>query len=148
MSHLQHDYPVSDLARTLDVTSAGFYAHQHKPERLRRQEDARLAAEIQPIFLDSRKTYGSPRICAALRHKGQRHGRNRIARLMRQNQWRARQKRRYRPRPPKSILKQPTRPTGVIALPPPPGPKLFWVPAKTSFAPMKGGFYMPSYNYH
>ena len=127
MNHLQSDYPVSDLARTLDVTSAGFYAHQRKPERLRRQEDARLATEIQPIFVDSRKTYGSPRICAALRQKGQRHGRNRIARIMRQNQWRARQKRRYRPQTTQSDHDQPIAPNWLKRIPAAAGPNQIWV---------------------
>lgn len=127
MSHLQDDFPISDLARTLDVTSAGFYAHQHKPERLRRQEDAQLAAEIQPIFLGSRKTYGSPRICAALRQKGQRHGRNRIARIMRQHQWRARQKRRYRPRTTQSDHDQPIAPNWLKRIPAAAGPNQIWV---------------------
>ena len=127
MSHLQQDYPVSDLARTLDVTSAGFYAHQRKPERLRRQEDARLVTEIQPIFVDSRKTYGSPRIWAALRRKGQRHGRNRIARIMRQNQWRAQQKRRYRPQTTQSDHDQPIAPNWLKRIPAAAAPNQIWV---------------------
>jgi putative transposase len=50
--------------------------------------------------MDQRKRgrrYGSPRLCRALRQAGQRCGKNRIRRLMQQQRWIARQKRRFRP---------------------------------------------------
>ena len=31
MNSLQADYQVEELAQALEVTSSGFYAHQHKP---------------------------------------------------------------------------------------------------------------------
>ena len=48
------------------------------------REDARLAAEIQQIYLDHRKLYGSPRIHAALQARGISTSRKRVLRLMRQ----------------------------------------------------------------
>jgi len=43
-----------------------------------------LAAEIRAVHKESRGRYGAPRVHAELRRKGHRHGRKRIARLMRQ----------------------------------------------------------------
>ena len=53
----------------------------------------------------SRRTYGSPRLCDALRGKGDRCGKNRIARLMRQSGLRAQAK---------ATLSVPTPPTATM----------------------------------
>ena len=50
----------------------------------RDQDDADLAARIQAVHEQSRGRYGAPRVHAELRRRGQRHGRKRVARLMRQ----------------------------------------------------------------
>ncbi len=97
MARLKNDYSSSELCQALEISGSGFLMHQHKDQRPRRQQDRNLIALIEPIFIQSRGTYGSPRICAALRQAGQRCGKNRIHRLMRQQHWKARQKRRSRP---------------------------------------------------
>ena len=48
------------------------------------REDARLAAEIQQIFLEHRQVYGSPRIHAVLQARGIHCSRKRVVRLMQQ----------------------------------------------------------------
>lgn len=58
--------------------------------------DQALAGQITTIFASSRQTYGRPRIQQALGQQGCRHGRNRIARLMRTAGLCGRQKGRYR----------------------------------------------------
>ncbi len=100
MNTLKADYQVEEMAQALEVSPSGFYAHQHKPDRPCAQQDQPLSQQIQAIFLESRRTYGSPRIGAALRRTGQRCGKNRIARLLRQNHLKVRQKRRFVPRTP------------------------------------------------
>ena len=98
MNLLKAQYQVQTLAQTLAVSPSGYYAHQHKPKRPRARADQKLGQQIKVIFQESRRTYGAPRIWAALRQKGERCGRNRVARLMRQHQLKARQKRRFVPR--------------------------------------------------
>ena len=62
------------LCQTLGVSRTGYYAHRHKPQRPRRVQDQKLVEQITPIFQQSRRTYGSPRIHAALRRAGERCG--------------------------------------------------------------------------
>src|SRR4051794_28285777 len=42
-----------------------------------------MLARIKTVYISSRQTYGAPRVHAELRAVGERHGRKRIARLMR-----------------------------------------------------------------
>ena len=89
-------FPVRVLCRTLEVSRAGFYAWQTRAPAPRTQADQRLGVEIQAIHAESRQRYGSPRVHAELRHRGQRPSRKRVARLMRQHGLCARRRRRFR----------------------------------------------------
>jgi putative transposase len=89
-------FPVRVLCRTLEVSRAGFYAWHTRPAAARTVADQRLGVEIQAIHAESRQRYGSPRVHAELYHRGQRLGRKRVARLMRQHSLSARRRRRFR----------------------------------------------------
>jgi putative transposase len=89
-------FSVSALCRTLAVSRAGFYAWQTRPPAARTQADQRLGLAIASIHAESRHRYGSPRVQAELRDRGQRCSRKRIARLMRHHGLRARRRRRFR----------------------------------------------------
>jgi transposase InsO family protein len=97
MEKLMPQYSADALAEALDVSESGFAAHCRKAERPRRQRDAQLRPLIRQSFAQSRRTYGSPRVQLDLRESGQRCGKNRIARLMRESGLRPRQKGRFRP---------------------------------------------------
>src|SRR5579884_863499 len=60
------------------------------------QANAVLLQRIRQVHLESRQTYGSPRVHAALNEGADRYGRHRVARLMRQNQIMAKMTRRFR----------------------------------------------------
>jgi transposase InsO family protein len=98
MEKLRHQFPVGALADAIEVSKSGFHAHRHKPRRPRRQRDAQLRALIAGSFARSRKTYGARRVRADLRDLGERCGKNRIGRLMREQGLRPAQKRRFRPK--------------------------------------------------
>lgn len=142
MNTLKAEYQVEELAQTLEVSSSGFYAHQHKPQRPRRQQDQTLLEKIKPIFQHSRRTYGSPRIHAALRQRGERCGKNRIARLMRQHLLRARQKRRFVPRTTQSNHGCPIAPNWLAQVPTPVKPDQVWVVDLTYIATGEGWIYL------
>jgi transposase InsO family protein len=142
MNHLKAEYQVEALAQALEVSPSGYYAHQHKPQGVRAQQDRQLVQTIQPIFQASRRTYGSPRIQVALRRKGVRCGKNRIARLMRENQWRARQKRRFVPRTTQSDHGLPIAANWLAQVLSPVKPNQVWVVDITYIATGEGWVYL------
>jgi putative transposase len=83
MSANQAMFPISVMARVLGVSKAGFYAWRRRPSSARARADAELLKRIRTVHASSRETYGAPRVQAELRAGGERHGRKRIARLMR-----------------------------------------------------------------
>jgi transposase InsO family protein len=67
----------------LKISRAAYYAHRGAEPSARQQQDARLTEEIIAIHDESAGTYGTPRVHAELCHRGRRHSRKRIARLLR-----------------------------------------------------------------
>lgn len=92
----RHQYPVQRMCRMLDVSPSAYYAWRARPESRRVREDRRLLVEIKAIHQAKRGVYGSPRIHAELKSQGQCHGLKRVARLMRENDIRARRKRKFK----------------------------------------------------
>lgn len=92
------------LCRVLGVSRGGFYAWRKREASARATRDAELVQHIARHFEASCGIYGSPRIHALLRREGQRCGRKRVARLMREGQLRARANRIYKRQPPGSIV--------------------------------------------
>jgi len=95
---LKAEHSIAQLCQAFEVSPSGYYdwAHRQEHPSQRDQEDQQLKDQISRIHEDSRQTYGSPRVQIKLRQVGQRHGRNRISRLMREQNLFGRQKRRYR----------------------------------------------------
>jgi transposase InsO family protein len=143
MEAMKDEHPIAALAEALEVSRSGFFAHRRKGEKPRRQEDRALAERIQPIFGASRQTYGSPRITAALRQAGQRCGKNRVARLMRENHLRPKQKRRrWRPVTTESNPRQPVAEHGLAKVPAPDRPDQVWVADITCIDTVEGWLYL------
>lgn len=89
-------WPVAIACRALGVSRAGFYAWLDRPESKHDTEDQRLGVLVREAFARSRETYGSPRVHAELIANGEHVSRKRVARLMQQQQLRARSRRRYK----------------------------------------------------
>ena len=77
-------HPIVTMCRMLGVSPSGYYAWGTRPVSVRAQTDQILLAQIHLIHVQSRGTYGAPRIHAELQAQGVRCGRKRVARLMRQ----------------------------------------------------------------
>jgi len=83
MSANQAEFPIATMARVLGVSVSGYHAWRGRAPSARAVEDKMLLKRVRTVHATSRETYGSPRIHAELRAMGSRHGRKRIARLMR-----------------------------------------------------------------
>ena len=129
------------MADALAVSKSGFFSHQRKEERPRAQQDKQLSDAIEPIFVASRRTYGSPRIMHALRRSGWHCGKNRIARLMRSRGLRARQKRRFKPKTTQSDHKLPVAPNWLAKIPKPDHPGQVWLADITYIQTKEGWLY-------
>ncbi len=77
-------YSITVLCKALEVSESGYYAWKNREVSHHQREDAKLAAEIQQVFLDHRQIYGSPRIHAMLKQQGIHCSRKRVVRLMQQ----------------------------------------------------------------
>jgi len=84
------------MCSVLEVSASGHYAWRTRPESTRSQADRVLLESIRRVHAGSRRRYGSPRVHAVLQAEGQRVGRNRVARPMRQHGIGARTRRRFR----------------------------------------------------
>ena len=80
----------------MEVSASGYYAWRDRPLSERAQANQTLVEAIRGIHGRSHQTYGSPRIHAELEARGFRVGKNRVARLMRAADIRARRKKRRR----------------------------------------------------
>ena len=87
--------PVECACRLLRVSASGYYAWQQRQRYPSlSSDDPALVTQITAIFEESRGTYGSPRVTAAVRQQGTVCNRKRVARLMRQQQLVAKHRRR------------------------------------------------------
>jgi transposase InsO family protein len=97
METMKEDYSIPGNGRGAgSLEKAASMRTGKSRQRPRRRKDALLKPLIAKSFEASRQTYGSPRIRLDLQDLGHCCGRNRIARLMREQRLRPRQKRRFR----------------------------------------------------
>lgn len=82
---LSREESVADLCALLGVARSGYYAWLKGRQSARARSNQLLLAEIRQAFKDHRGAYGSPRITAALRAKGQKCNHKRVERLMQQD---------------------------------------------------------------
>jgi putative transposase len=84
------------MCGVLEVSASGYYAWLRRGESRRGREDRRLVVEIKAIHREKYGVYGSPRMHRELRDRGMRHGKKRVARLMRENGIMAKQKKKFK----------------------------------------------------
>lgn len=77
------NHSIRALCRALRVSVSGYYAWRDRPPSARAQDNARLLQVAQRVHLECREAYGTLRLWHELRERGERCGRNRLARLRR-----------------------------------------------------------------
>jgi transposase InsO family protein len=90
------NHDVTRMCSVLGVSRSGYYAWRARGASKSSQDDQALVGEIVQVHAESRQLYGSPRVHAELRRRGRRHGRKRVARLMRACGLQARRRHKYR----------------------------------------------------
>jgi transposase InsO family protein len=142
---MKTDYPITVLCEAMEVSASGYYDWESRCSGTpgpRALEEQMLRARIERIHEQSRQTYGAPRVQMELRRQGQRHGRNRIARLMREQDICGRQKKRYRVVTTDSKHDQPIAPNRLAEMPAASKPNQIWVADITYVATAQGWVYV------
>ncbi len=80
----EKEFAVRNLCRMLHVHRSGFYAWLKQPKSPRQRENERLLGLINQFWLESGCVYGYRKIYDDLFEIGERCGKNRVARLMKQ----------------------------------------------------------------
>jgi transposase InsO family protein len=141
---MKKEYPVRRLCLYLKASPSGFYdwERRHAHPSARMLENQSLAQEIGQIHARSRQTYGAPRIEQELRKKGSCHGRNRVARLMKEKGLCGRQKQRYRVQTTDSNHDEPIAPNRLAQAPKATAPNQLWVADITYIETREGWLYL------
>lgn len=139
---MSDEHSIQRLCEVFAVSRSGYYAWSHASGSVRARQEAQLRLKIAAVHQQSRETYGSPRITIELRAQGERVGRHRVARLMRQAGLRGRQKRRYRVRTTDSRHSHPIAPNRLATLPVPTQPDRVWVSDLTYVPTDEGWLYV------
>lgn len=145
MNQLRSQDPALNLteaAQALGLSRSAWYAHGRKPQRARRRQDATLRDEVRSAFAASRGTYGVPRLQHVLRTRGLRHGKNRLARLMREEGCLAKQKRRFIPRTTLADRKAAPAPNRLLGQPAPQRPDQVWLTDITYLPTAEGWLFL------
>lgn len=83
------------MYQILDVSRSGYYAWISRPESHRKRSNRDLLERIKKIHKVSRETYGSPRVTKVLNNDGIKCGKNRVAKLMKENNIAAKTKKKF-----------------------------------------------------
>lgn len=141
---MRDQYSILALCHELDVSPSGYYDWRQRQSSLgaRAVENQILATQIKQLHKQSRQTCGSPRIVGELRKRGARHGRNRVARLMKQEGLCGRPKARYRVQATESHRDEPIAPNRLAEAPKASAPNQIWVADLTYIPTREGWLYL------
>ena len=142
IAQLAADFTIRDLCQALQVSRSGFYRWRRRSPSRRDQANGQLLAHIQKSFADSRQTYGSPRLTRQLRRQNIFCNEKRVARLMKLQGLRARQKRPFHPRTTQSHHGHRAAPNHLQQRPAPTGPDQAWVADITYLWTVTGWVYL------
>jgi len=139
---MKTDYPITELCESLQVSRPGYYAWKSGARNRRAESDAALRPLIREIFAQSRQTYGYPRMTVELRSRGERAGKARVARLMRECRLQGRQRGRHRPCTTQSSHDGPIAPNRLAQHPPTTAPDQVWRTDITYVPTAEGWLYL------
>jgi putative transposase len=92
----ENQFSVGMMCRMLSVSRSGYYDWKHRPLSDRNQANQLLTAEVKRVFDDEKGRPGSPRIARRLQEEGIPASRHSVAKIMRDNDWRAKAAKKYK----------------------------------------------------
>lgn len=90
------NFPVSMMCHLLSVSCSGYYAWLNRIPSKRTRANLLLEAKIKVIYDDEKGRPGALRIAKRLHAEGNEAGKNRVARIMRNNGWRAKAAKKFK----------------------------------------------------
>jgi putative transposase len=135
-------WPVGVICRVLQVSRSGFFAWLKRPASKRERRRRELIGKIRAAHQENRELYGSPRVHRALLIDGEVVSRNTVARLMRQERIRAKNKRKFVPRTTDSRHPHPVAKNLLDRQFQAPGPDCKWVADITCVPTDEGWLYL------
>ena len=90
------NYPIERLLKVLNIRKSGYYKWLSRTPSKREIENDKILSEIKAAYLNSRGMYGSPRVYKCLHNKGIKCGKNRVVRLMKENQIVSKTRKKYK----------------------------------------------------
>jgi transposase InsO family protein len=98
MKRLKTQFPIEKMSQVFGVTRSGYYRFLSYHRGKRAQEEVLLSREIERIFYEHKKRYGSPRIFIELQEKGVCCSEKRVAKIMRANKLVSKRRKKWRRR--------------------------------------------------
>ncbi len=89
-------FRLKSMCKVLKVSRSGYYAWKKRIPSNRQRVNEEILESIREVYRKSRKVYGSPRITDALNEHGLKCGKNRVARIMKENGIRAYIRKKFR----------------------------------------------------
>lgn len=108
--HLSGQFPVEVCCDVLEVSRSGYYAWRDRPDSARAKRRRELAAKVKAVHEQNRGVYGSPRVFQALKASGESVCENTVAKVMAEQEIRAKSKKTFVPRTTDSAHEQPVAP--------------------------------------
>lgn len=139
---MNHEHSIKAMCGVLEVSRSGYYQWRSAQISARALQTEAIKVKIARVHEASRRTYGSPRVMAALHEQGEQVGRNRVARLMKEAGLQGRQARRYRVRTTDSAHHDPVAPNLLAEAPAPTQPDKIWVTDITYVETGEGWLYL------
>jgi transposase InsO family protein len=100
-------FPVNVCCCVLQVRRSGYYAWLKRPASARARRRQELAGKIKQVHEQNRQVYGSPRVCKVLQAQGESVCENTVAEIMKEQQIRAKSKKKFMPTTTDSRHQQP-----------------------------------------
>ena len=96
MKKLRKEFPIEKMSKVFGVTRSGYYRFLSTNKWKRTQEEESLTQEIEKIFYEHKKRYGSPRMFMELKEKGFSCSEKRVAKIMKKNMLVAKRRKKWK----------------------------------------------------